>query len=306
MAAEGVPRPPSETQRVSLDRPSFFTPKVVRKDLKNACCYIVMTDTTCKLTYCRSPNEAGRRSSDREPDGQKRADNVRRAKTAVLDIGQSNQWQYMATFTSGFEDPAADIRKLPKFLMNWNQKHGASIRYLLVYELGERGSRLHAHALLSGVPDAFIHRFQSSEYRALPPDLKRLYSRYKAPSGGSLVGTCESWKAGWSTLVPVDGSPRCVSYLTKYLTKSDVSLVTAFGGHAYFASHGLKRPKKCKIPADIASAVFDRVPAGAWYKSFLGDDGGLLSCCYVFDADKVDATLWSYYSTLYSELQSGQ
>lgn len=268
--------------------------------------FITMTASSCRLTYCRSPNAGGQSSSERDPDGQKRADNVRRAKSAVLDIGQSNPWHYLATFTSGFSDPARDVRRLPKFLMNWNRNHDASIKYLMVYELGEKFSRIHAHALLADVPDAFIRRFDASEYRGLPPDLKRLYARYKRPGGGSLVGTCPSWKAGWSTLVPVDGSPRAVSYLTKYITKSNISFVAAFGGHAYFSSHGLKRPIKCKIPADMATTPFDRVPADSWYKEFREKNGGLLSCCYVFDKDKIPAALWDYYTALYQDLQASK
>lgn len=110
--------------------------------------YILVTESTVKLTYVRTVPEPGMIAAERDPENGKRADNVRRAKTMFLDIGQSNSWDYMGTFTSACVDPSSDIRAIPKWINNWNTNHHAKIRYLMIFELGEKGSRLHAHVLL--------------------------------------------------------------------------------------------------------------------------------------------------------------
>ena len=59
--------------------------------------YILVTESTVKLTYVRTVPEPGMIAAERDPENGKRADNVRRAKTMFLDIGQSNSWDYMGT-----------------------------------------------------------------------------------------------------------------------------------------------------------------------------------------------------------------
>ena len=100
--------------------------------------YILVTESTVKLTYVRTVPEPGMIAAERDPEKGKRADNVRRAKTMFLDIGQSNSWDYMGTFTSACADPSSDIRAIPKWINNWNTNHHAKIRYLMIFELGEK------------------------------------------------------------------------------------------------------------------------------------------------------------------------
>ena len=45
----------------------------------------------------------------------------------------------------------------------------------MIFELGEKGSRLHAHVLLKDVPSEFVREYTSAEYSKLPRDVKRLY-----------------------------------------------------------------------------------------------------------------------------------
>nr|CDL66503.1 unnamed protein product [uncultured bacterium] len=264
--------------------------------------YISRTASSFKLTYCRIPNEAGRSLPERDPDKGKRFDNVRRARTSFLDIGQCNHWEYMATFTSGCSDPSRDIRATPKWFNNWNSHHSASIRYLMVFERGEIGNRLHSHILLDNVPDNFVQPYSPSQYARLPYNLKRLYSLYKTDTGTRLA-FCPWWRFGWSTLVPVDSSPKVVSYMTKYMTKQNIEFTTSFGGHSYFCSKGLLRPEKRKIPADIVGAMYSRVPAGSWSTSFKDENGNNLTSCTILDRDKIGPILWEYYSNIYDSLQ---
>ena len=49
--------------------------------------YILVTESTVKLTYVRTVPEPGMIAAERDPENGKRADNVRRAKTMFLDIG---------------------------------------------------------------------------------------------------------------------------------------------------------------------------------------------------------------------------
>ena len=265
--------------------------------------YILATKSTIKLTYVRTTLEKGCDAPERDPSNGKRADNVRRARTRMLDIGQSNEWQYMATFTSALEDPSVDIRRLSKWLNNWNTHHSASIKYMMVFELGEKGRRLHAHALLSDVPEKFIQRYSASQYQGLPANVKLLYSKHKDATGQTQLAFCPWWKYGWSTLVPVDGSPKVVSYMTKYMTKGTISFTTAFAGHSYFASKGLNVPQKKKIPADTVGAVWGRIPENAWCSKYENEPGKPLTMCYVLDKDKIPSDLWSYYTATYNDIQ---
>ena len=47
--------------------------------------YILVTESTVKLTYVRTVPEPGMIAAERDPENGKRADNVRRAKTMLLD-----------------------------------------------------------------------------------------------------------------------------------------------------------------------------------------------------------------------------
>lgn len=265
--------------------------------------YILVTESTVKLTWVRTVRDGDCGSSERNPDNERRSDNVQRAKTAFIDLGQCNAWEWLATFTVGsVADYEREIRGIWRWFQNWNTHHDAKISYLGVLEFGSKG-RLHAHVLLSGVPESFYTPFKPSEYKKLPADLKRLYSLHKGGFGPGLCH-CPWWKKGFSTLVPIDGRPQVISYLTKYMTKSNVAASVSFGGHSYFASRGLKRSEKQKIPADIASTMFSRVPASAWRK-LSQYDGVLMTACYVLDKDKISGALWDYYKLCFEILQSG-
>ena len=265
--------------------------------------YILVTDSTIKLSYVKSVPDKGCNVGIRNGENEKRAANIRRAKTEFLDLGQNNHWPWMGTFTSGTEgvNYAAEIRAIPSWFNDYNHNHGCKIKYLIIFELGEKGRRLHAHMLLSDVPESFLRPYTPQEYKKLPADVKRLYSQYKTKTGTRLC-TCPVWKRGWSTLIPTDGSPKVVSYMTKYMTKGNLEFTTAFGGHAYFSSHGLKRPEKKKIPSSAAGTAWERIPQGTWFHDYK-PDGVVLSSCYILDRDKISPELWEYYSSLYGGLQ---
>lgn len=267
--------------------------------------YLQITLSGAKLTYVRSVPLKGISPPVRDSKNEKLVQNISRAKISFLDIGQCNNWEYMATFTSGSDTPESDIRKISRWFNDWNTHHNSDIRYLFVFELGERGRRLHCHALLQNVPASFVRTYSSVEYSKLPPDVKRLYSQYKTDSGTRLC-TCPWWKYGWSTLIPVDGSPKVVSYMTKYMTKSNIEFTTKFGKHAYFCSKGLNRPIKQKVPVGIAATILHRVPSGCWSRSFLSDDGSVLSACTIMDKDKLPPDFWEYLIKVYSDLQAGK
>jgi hypothetical protein len=212
----------------------------------------------------------------------------------------------MATFTSGTSgiDYASDIRSLQRWLRNWNTHHDASIKYLLIFELGEKGRRLHAHMLLSDVPESFLRPYTAEQYKRLPANVKKLYSQYKTETGTRLCW-CPWWDKGWSTVIPVDGSPKVVSYMTKYMTKGNIEFTTSFGGHSFFSSKGLNRKKKKKIPDLTAVTAWTRIPQGAWSHSF-GENGITYSTCHILDKDKIEPELWEYYNKLYDGLQGVQ
>lgn len=276
--------------------------------------YILVTDSTVKLTYVKSVPEKGCSVGKRGIENEKRTSNISRAKTEFLDLGQSNKWPWMGTFTSGTEglNYAADIRGIPSWFNDYNHNHGCKIKYLMVFELGEKGRRLHAHVLLADVPESFLRPYTAQEYKSLPADVKRLYSRFKTETGTKLC-KCPAWKYGWSTLIPTDGSPKVVSYMTKYMTKGNIEFTTVFGGHAYFSSHGLKRSEKKKIPSTAAGTAWERIPQGAWKREYVLNgvydklgrllSGDVMTTCYILDRDKISSSLWNYYTALYDSLQ---
>ena len=264
--------------------------------------FILVTDSTVKLTYVKSVPEKGCKIGQRNKDNKKLSQNVSRARTEFLDLGQSNAWDYMGTFTSGTNgDYATEIKGLSEFFHNYNHNHECKIKYLMIFELGKKGRRLHAHVLLKDVPESFLRPYTPQEYKKLPADVKRLYTRYKTETGTRLC-TCPAWGYGWNTIIPTDGSPKVVSYMTKYMTKGNVEFTTAFGGHAYFSSHGLKRPEKKKIPSSAAGTAWERIPQEAWFHDYR-PDGVVLSTCYILDRDKISPELWEYYNRLYEGLQ---
>lgn len=263
--------------------------------------YILKTESGIKLTYVRSVPGGGDPYPERNPENGKSACNLRRSKSAFLDLGQCNHWQYMGTFTAAADDPAKDIRRFTHWINDWNHNHSAKIKFLCVFELGEKGRRLHVHTLLDNVPQEFVQEYTSAEYSALPRDVKALYSQYKTDTGTRLAH-CPWWKCGWSTLVPCDGSPKVVSYMTKYMTKSSIEFTTKFGGHAYFSSLGLKRPLKKKIPSQTAPTVWERIPPGAWFKEYKLN-GDTINTCYILDKDKLTPELWNYYTNVYESAQ---
>jgi hypothetical protein len=267
--------------------------------------YILVTDSTVKLTYVKSVPEKGCKIGQRNKDNKKLSQNVSRARTKFLDLGQSNAWDYMGTFTSGTNgDYATEIKGLSEFFHNYNHNHNCKIKYLMVFELGEKGRRLHAHVLLKDVPESFLRPYTPQEYKKLPADVKRLYSQYRTETGTRLC-TCPAWRYGWNTIIPTDGSPKVVSYMTKYMTKENVEFTTAFGGHAYFSSHGLKRPVKKKIPSSAAGTAWERIPQDAWFHEYR-PDGMVFSTCYILDRDKISPELWEYYNSLYNSLQESK
>lgn len=264
--------------------------------------YITRLGDTIKLTYVRAVPDKGTALPERDSDNDKLDCNVLRARRVFQGIGLCNSWEYLATFTSALENPDSDIRRIPRWISDWNRHHKSRIKYLMIYEVGGRGRRLHAHALLKNVPEIFARKYTSSEYRGLPPDCKRLYSLYKSESGGTNLCWCPWWRAGWSTLVPLDGNPRAISYLLKYMTKGNISFTTRFGGHSFFASKGLNRPVQKKIPSDIVSELYQRVPTQAWRHEYRYQ-GEPICSTVVLDKDKVSDTLWQYYIAMYENMQ---
>ena len=158
--------------------------------------YILKTESGIKLTYVRSVPGEGDLYGERNPENGKDVCNLRRAKSAFLDLGQCNQWQYMGTFTAAADDPEKDIRRFAKWLKDWNRNHDSKIKYLLLFELGEKGRRLHAHTLLKDVPPDFVREYTKAEYSALPRDVKSsmpsirqiLEHVWRVALGGSVVG----------------------------------------------------------------------------------------------------------------------
>lgn len=161
--------------------------------------------------------------------GQNFLNNVRRAKSrarqAVYDIAECNNFQYFVTLTLDPDrvksryDRDECKRQLDNWLSNQVQRYGA--KYVLVPELHKDGA-LHYHALMSG------------DFR-----LKNSGLVTTGKNAGKVIYNMDNWRYGFSTCISVYGEyAQCCNYISKYIVKSHEKI----GGRWYLSGGNLTRP----------------------------------------------------------------
>jgi len=159
-----------------------------------------------------------------------RSDSVRASRSRtinkVYDIARSNMWEWFFTLTFNPEkvnsyNYAEVVKRLSLWLNNMRKKC-PDMKYIVVPEKHKSG-RWHFHGLFADVGK-----------------LDFIDSGYVSDSG-KVIYNVGNYKLGFSTAIKLDGSPKVVSYLCKYITK-EVCEATK-GKKRYWASRNVKLPE---------------------------------------------------------------
>lgn len=182
--------------------------------------------------------------------------NISRAKQAVLELAQCNDWQYWVTITLDPKkfvrnDLEAFRRNFTQWLRDYSKKVGCKIKYHLVPELHKDGQSWHMHGFLMGLPD--------EERRPFEPHERLPYYILNKLSQGFDVYDWPAYREryGWVNMEPVRNRQAAARYITKYITKDLVNTVSDVGAHMYYCSQGLQRSEVIKKGTMLADMVPD-------------------------------------------------
>lgn len=179
----------------------------------------------------------------------KELENEKRAKQIVYDLARSNDWDYFITMTFkdsvvnrfDYDDCCEAVMKYTKYLC----KKGC--KWLIVPEQHKNGA-WHFHGLIAGP----VKAVRAANAHTGQPLIDK---------AGREVYNLIDYKAGFTTAVKLDGSPKVATYLTKYYTK-DMSIPK--GKKRYWASRNLARPS---VTYDVLDSVtFEDIFDNARYR----------------------------------------
>lgn len=157
----------------------------------------------------------------------KELENEKRAKQMVYDLARSNTWEYFITLTLGDGVDRFDYEACCDAIKKYtNRLSQCDCRWLIVPEQHKNGA-WHFHGLLAG-PVKAVRAVNAHTGQPL------------IDKAGREVYNLTDYKAGFTTAVKLDGSPRVATYLTKYYTK-DMQIPK--GKKRYWASRNLARPQ---------------------------------------------------------------
>ena len=153
--------------------------------------------------------------------------NEKRAKQVVYDLARSNDWEYFITLTLGEGVDRFDYEACCEAVMKYTKYLGKrGCRWIIVPEQHKNGA-WHFHGLLAG-PVKAVRAVNAHTGQPL------------IDKAGREVYNLIDYKAGFTTAVKLDGSPRVATYLTKYYTK-DMQIPK--GKKRYWSSRNLARPQ---------------------------------------------------------------
>ena len=165
---------------------------------------------------------------------------VRRAKERIFDIAFCNDWKYFITLTIDDNkldslDVKAVMKKLNKFLNNFQQRYGLS--YMIIPEYHQNG-RVHCHGLINDslkVVDSGTRKVNGYDK---PLKLSTIKAKGLMSDVTHVIYNLPQWSYGFSTAVPVYGDGGALAtYVTKYMTKA----TTKIFGKYYWSSRDLVR-----------------------------------------------------------------
>lgn len=191
---------------------------------------------------------------------EERTDNMKRAVDKIYDLAFQNEWNYFMTITIDPEQfNSKDVKEVYKRLRSWltHQVERKGLKYLLIPEQHKNGG-IHAHALINDCfklehSGRYLYSgkaYKSDTLRNKGIDISLLKPVYNVPE----------WKYGFSTAIPVDGSPaRLACYITKYITKDCKKIF----GKYYLSSRNLNRDTEISL---CNSEKFDELKNNPLYR----------------------------------------
>lgn len=191
---------------------------------------------------------------------EERTDNMKHAVDKIYDLAFQNEWNYFMTITIDPEQfDSKDVKEVYKRLRVWltHQVSRKGLKYLLIPEYHENGG-IHAHALINDCfklehSGRYLYRgkaYKADTLRNKGIDVNILKPVYNVPE----------WKYGFSTAIPVDGSPaRLACYITKYITKDCKKIF----GKYYLSSRNLNRDTEISL---CNSEKFDELKNNPLYR----------------------------------------
>lgn len=214
-----------------------------------------------KVTEIVNKFEASKLSeAQKQKRKEERTDHMKTAVDKIYDLAFQNEWNYFMTITINPEQfDSKDVKEVYKRLRNWlsDRVKRKGLKYLLIPEYHENGG-IHAHALINDCFN-FVHSgrylYSGKAYKAETLqekgiDISTLKPVYNVPE----------WKYGFSTAIPVDGSPaRLACYITKYITKDCKKIF----GKYYLSSRNLNRDTEISL---CNSEKFDELKNNPLYR----------------------------------------
>lgn len=151
----------------------------------------------------------------------------------MQDLIECNDFDKFATFTFDpkkhpqCNDLAWACKKIIYFFNNTQKRYGA-FNYVLVYEPQKNGN-IHFHALLGG----FTGHYHATNKRGKAEAERQCYK-------------IDAWERnnGFADMEDISDKSRLAAYLGKYMQKDLSSSIHVKGSKRYYASRGLRRPKK--------------------------------------------------------------
>lgn len=173
---------------------------------------------------------------------------LNRTKQSVYSLAYNNKWDWFVTLT--FSDKKVDrydyseiIKKTRNWFNNVKKRFAPDLKYILIPEPHKDGA-YHLHGLLANCGELqfvdsgrVVDHGKSRKKNCNNADLPTIYN-------------IANWKFGFSTATKVQSNAKCVSYMTKYITKD--LCVIAQKRRRYLASNNLDRVEReyLNIPRD--------------------------------------------------------
>lgn len=154
--------------------------------------------------------------------------NISRAKTKIYEYAMCNDFDYFVTLTLDPKkidryDLNSYIKKLGKFLNNYNTNHNTKVQYVLIPEMHKDGA-WHMHGLIKGILSKHLIKNDN----------------------GFLNWEHYSSRFGYISLSKIKNTSACAKYITKYINKDIDNTVKELGARTYYCSKGLKKAVEIK------------------------------------------------------------
>ena len=209
-------------------------------------------DHTYKLTVFKYPYDTMpelRKPSVRgEVNTEKLRNNLSRTKSTIFELAMCNPWEYFVTLTiDGSKHDRSDLasyeKALRNMIKNYNARHNAKIRFLLIPEFHSDKINYHMHGLMMGIPQECLEEFTADMF--LPESI------LKKVEVGKNVNRWKQYadRFGHCIVEAIQNADAVSKYMTKYITEELGNTITELNAHAYYCSRGLARAKTlCEGP----------------------------------------------------------